>query len=205
MRYARPLIAGSAAVLVATLGATAAYAAATWTIKPGGAFTAIAAKAGFRDATTQAIFTCRSITLSGTLTHGSGLPGARAGSITGVTFADCTAPVGVTFTITPKDLPWHVNLSGYHGGVATGNVSHIQLGLGGPSCSATIDGTGATASDGILDFSYADGTGHLETLTTGGDLHFYHVMGCAGLFASNDPLTVSATFPLSPKQSITSP
>ena len=36
-RYARPLIAGSAAVLVATLGATAALAATTWTIRPGGA------------------------------------------------------------------------------------------------------------------------------------------------------------------------
>jgi hypothetical protein len=33
MRYARPLIAGSAAVLAAILGATAALAATTWTIK----------------------------------------------------------------------------------------------------------------------------------------------------------------------------
>jgi hypothetical protein len=31
MRYARPLIAGSAALLAATLGATVAFAATTWT------------------------------------------------------------------------------------------------------------------------------------------------------------------------------
>jgi hypothetical protein len=68
-----------------------------------------------------------------------------------------------------------------------------------------IDGTSATASDGRLNFSYADGTGRLATLTTGGSLHFYDVKGCLGLFDNNDPLTVGATFPLSPKQSITSP
>jgi hypothetical protein len=82
---------------------------------------------------------------------------------------------------------------------------HIQLDLAGPSCGAAIDGTSASASDGIPRFSHADGTGRLETLTTGGSLHFYNVMGCAGLFVNNDPLTVSATFPLSPKQSIVSP
>lgn len=205
MRDACPPIAGSAAILVAILGATAAYAAATWTTKPGGAFTATATKAGFRDTKTLATFTCRSITLSGALKRGSGLPGSRAGSLTGATFTDCTAPVGVTFTITPKDLPWRVNLSGYQRGAATGNVSHIRLGLAGPSCSAVIDGTSAIASDGILKFSYSDGTGRLETLTIGGDLHFYNVMGCAGIFGDNDPLTVTATFPLSPKQTITSP
>jgi hypothetical protein len=54
-------------------------------------------------------------------------------------------------------------------------------------------------------FSYTDGTGRLTTLTTGGNLHFYNVTGCAGLFNDNDPLTISGTFPLSPKQAITSP
>ena len=54
-------------------------------------------------------------------------------------------------------------------------------------------------------FGYTDGTGRLTTLTTGGNLHFYNVTGCAGLFNNNDPLTISGTFPLSPKQAITSP
>ena len=60
------------------------------------------------------------------------------------------------------------------------------------------------ATDGTLKFSYSDSTGQLITLT-GGDLHFYDVRGCAGLFNDNDPLTISGAFPLSPKQQITSP
>lgn len=49
------------------------------------------------------------------------------------------------------------------------------------------------------------GTGHLKLLTTGGNLHFYRVRGCAGLLGSGDPATLSATFAVSPKQAITSP
>jgi len=44
VRYARPLIAGSTAVLAAILGATTAFAATTWTIKPGSAITATGMK-----------------------------------------------------------------------------------------------------------------------------------------------------------------
>jgi len=54
-------------------------------------------------------------------------------------------------------------------------------------------------------FSYADSTGRLKILTSGGNLHFRNVMGCAGLWNTGDPLTVSGTFPLSHKQAITSP
>jgi hypothetical protein len=205
MRYARPLMAGSAAVLAATLGATAAFAATTWTIKPGGAISSTATNVHFRDTTTGSIFTCTSVAFSGTLKSGSGLPGSGAGSISAATFTNCTGPLGVTFAITPKDLPWHLNLSSYSGGVAMGSISHMQIMLGGPSCQSLISGTSATANNGHVRFSYADGTGRLTTLTTGGNLHFYNVMGCAGLFNNNNPLTISGTFPLSPKQKITSP
>jgi hypothetical protein len=209
MRCARPLIAGAAAALAAILGATAAFAATTWTIKPGGAISSTATSVHFKDTTTGSIFTCSSVAFSGTLKSGSGLSGSGAGSISAVTFTNCTGPLhrgrAVTFSITPKDLPWHVNFSSYSGGVAMGSISHMQIMLGGPSCQSMISGTSATANDGHVKFSYANGTGRLTTLTTGGNLHFYNVMGCAGLFNSNDPLTVSGTFPLSPKQKITSP
>ena len=71
MRYARPMIAGSAAVLVAMLGATAAFAATTWTIRPGGAVTATAVQASFKDTRTGSNQTCQSMTASGTLKSGS--------------------------------------------------------------------------------------------------------------------------------------
>jgi hypothetical protein len=205
MRYARPLIAGSAAVLAATLSATAAFAATTWTIKPGGAITSTATNVKFKDTKTGSTFTCSSIAFSGTLKSGGGLSGSGAGSISALTFTTCTAPLGVTFVITPKDLPWHLNLSSYSGRTAMGSISHMQIMLGGPSCRSLISGTSATANDGHVRFSYADGTGRLTALTTGGNMHFYNVTGCAGLFNDNDPLTISGTFPLSPKQKITSP
>jgi hypothetical protein len=181
MRYARPLIAGSAAV------------------------SSTATDVNLKDTTTGSIFTCSSIAVSGTLKSGSGLPGSGAGSISAVTFTHCTGPLGVTFALTPKDLPWHLNLSAYSGGVVMGSISHMQIELGGPSCQSQISGTSAIASNGHVRFRYADGTGRLTTLTTGGNLHFYNVTGCAGLFNNNDLLTISGTFPLSPKQTITRP
>jgi hypothetical protein len=205
MRYARPLIAGSAAVLVAMLGATAAFAATTWTIRPGGAVTATAASAKFKDTTTGSTFTCTSVTASGTLKSGSGLSGSDAGSISAAVFGHCTSPLGVTWELKPTDLPWRLNFSSSSGGAVTGSISHMRIQFSGPSCTAVIDGSSATASDGHLRFRYANGTGRLATRTTGGNLNFYDVKGCLGLFNNNDPLTVSATFPLSPKQSITSP
>jgi len=210
MHYARPLIAGSAAVLAAIVGATAAFAATTWTIKPGGGISSTGTNVKFKDTKTGNTFTCSSVAFSGRLKSGSGLSGSGAGSISAVTFTNCTGPlrhrgVAVTFAITPKDLPWHVNLAAYSGGVVTGGISHMQIMLGGPSCQSLISGTSATANNGHVKFRYADGTGRLTTLITGGNLHFYNVIGCAGLFVDNDPLTISGTFPLSPKQMITSP
>lgn len=205
MRYARPLIAGSAAVIAATLGATAVFAATTWTIKPGGAITASAPNASFRDTKTGSNQTCDSMTASATLKSGSGLPGSGAGSIPAFTFNHCTGPLGETLSLTATDLPWHLNLSSDTGGVVTGSISHMQIKLMFPGCTAVIDGTSATASDGHVKFHYSDSTGHLTTLTTGGNLHFYNVRGCAGLFNTGDPMTISANFAVSPKQAITSP
>jgi len=81
----------------------------------------------------------------------------------------------------------------------------MQMQLQGPGCTAVLGGTSATATDGRVRFRYTDGTGRLKILATGGNLHFFNVMGCAGLWNDNDPLTGSGTFPLSPKQTITSP
>jgi len=209
MRYARPLIAGSAAILAATLGATAAFAATTWTIKPGGAVSASAPQASFKDTKTGSNQTCDSMTASATLKSGSGLSGSGAGSIPVFTFTHCTNPLGrtprVTYSVTATGLPWHINFASFGNGVVTGSISHMRIRLVGPGCSAVIDGTSATASDGHVKFSYSNGTGHLKTLTAGGNLHFYSVMGCAGLFNNGDPMTISANFTVSPKQAITSP
>ena len=210
MRASRPLtdarvrFAGCA-VVVAGLAVTTAFAATTWTINPGCAATASATNPGFKDTTTGSTFACASATFSGTLKSGGGLSGSDAGSISAASFLHCSGPLGENIVLTPTDLPWHLNLSSYGSGVATGSISHIQMQFAFPSCTAVIDGTSATASNGRVRFRYADGTGHLTTLVTGGGLHFYHVSGCAGIVLTNDALTVSATFTLSPKQTVTSP
>jgi hypothetical protein len=74
-----------------------------------------------------------------------------------------------------------------------------------PGCTAVIDGTSGTASDGSVRVSYNNSTGVLQTRTAGGNLHFYNVRGCAGLVVTGDSATISATSTVSPKQTITSP
>jgi hypothetical protein len=66
-------------------------------------------------------------------------------------------------------------------------------------------GTGATADDGSIKFAYANSTAKLRPRTVRRDLHFYGVMGCAGLFVTGDPIAVTGVFAVSPGQSITSP
>ncbi len=197
------------AVTAAALAAAPAYAAATWTVKPGGTVTSTGMTVVFTDPRTGSSWTCQTVTITGKLTSGSGLPGSGAGSASAVTLKTCTNPLAaasrVTFLVTATDLPWHINFWAYSGGVVTGSISHLQMQLDGPDCAAVLGGSSATTTDGHVKFSYADGTGRLKILTTGGNLHFYNVRGCAGLWNDGDPLTVSGTFPLSPKQKITSP
>jgi hypothetical protein len=139
-RPARILVAGQAAFLAAALGATTAPAATTWTVKPGGAITATGTKVVFTDPKTRGNWTCQSVTVTGKLKSGSGLSGSGTGSISAVTFSTCTNPLGatsrVTFQVTATDLPWHINLSSFGNGVVTGSISHLQMQLLGPSCSA---------------------------------------------------------------------
>jgi hypothetical protein len=204
-RYARSLLAVPAAVLVPILGVTTFPAAATWTIRPGGAISAKSGRFVLTDTTTGEAPTCRSSALTGTLVGGSGLPGI--GSITTVGITHCSSPLGFGFTLQARDLPWRLNLSSYSAttGVVAGSLGHIQLKLSLPSCTAVIDGTSGTASDGIVKFRYTNGTGVLRTRTAGGNLHFYNVRGCAGVVNTGDSATISATYTVSPRQTITSP
>jgi hypothetical protein len=213
-RYARALLAGCAAGLTVTLGVTAALAATTWTIRPGGAVTAMSGTATFNDTKTGGLFKCTSLSARGTLKTGSGLSGSHAGSISAVGFARCTSPLGrfraqridVVWTPQAAGLPWHLNFSSDDRGVAQGTISHIQIHVSTVfGCTVVIDGTSGTATDGTVRLRYSNSTGHLTVLATGGNLHAYKVSGCVGLVNNGDPVTISATFTLNPKQTITSP
>jgi hypothetical protein len=215
-RYARILAAGSAAALVAALGAPtalAATAAKTWTIQPGGAVHAKPGKLVLKDTATGTVITCVALTgfpsiVRGRLKSGSGLPGSQAGSLRTASFGRCTGPDGPVFTAQAGGMPWPVNLSFYNAarGVVRGTIRHLHLTLGGQGCDAMIDGTGATADDGQVAFRYTDSTGQLTVLTSGGNLHIYDVSsGCLGLVNDGDPATLNVTYTVTPEQAITSP
>jgi hypothetical protein len=103
--------------------------------------------------------------------------------------------------------PWHLNLTSYGSGtgVSRGTISHLKFVLTGPSCSATINGTSGTTADGVVAVGYANRTGKLTVHAAGGNLHWYHLSGCAGLVGDGDPATLSAAYTVSPRQTITSP
>jgi hypothetical protein len=153
------------------------------------------------------------LSASGTLKSGGGLPGAGAGSISAFGFNMCTSPlglvrargIGLVFILQATHLPWHVNLSSESGGVVMGTISHIHIHGMTSGCDWVMDGTSATAGDGVIGFSYTNSTGKLALLSTGGNLHAYHVRGCAGIFNNGDPFTIRATFSVSPPQTITTP
>jgi hypothetical protein len=206
-RYGPRLATVAAAVLVAMLGVTTASGATTWTVRPGGPVSMKSGRFTLTDTTTGAALSCRSSALSGTLKGGSGLPGSGIGSISTVGFTQCITPNGPGFTLQVRGLPWHLNFSSYSAatGVAAGSLSHVKIKLVVPDCTAVIDGTSGSASDGIANVSYTNSTGVLQARTTGGNLHFYNVRGCAGLIRTGDSAAISAKFSVSPRQVITSP
>jgi hypothetical protein len=199
----------AAAVLALGPGAasSAAVTASTWTVSPGGAITATAGKTVLTDTKTHSALTCSSH-MSGTLKAGSGLPGTGVGAFTAAAYR-CPTPI-FSYHLTPRGLPWHLNVISYDRatGVTRGTITHLQLAFAIPEifCSAVVAGSGGAASGGTVAVSYSGKTGQLKILTAGGNLHWYHVHNCGGgLLADGDPATLSAGYAISPPQTITSP
>ncbi|HEV2371602.1 MAG TPA: hypothetical protein VGS19_05465 [Streptosporangiaceae bacterium] len=184
--------------------ATSTAVKATWTVKPGGAITAKAGTTTLTDKNTGNQLKCASSSGKGTLKSGSGLSGTGIGSITALTFTTCTGPLGLVFTVHNSHFPWHLNAMSFSSGVTTGTITGIHSMLSGPSCSAIVDGTSATANNGQVTATYSNSTGKL-TATGGGNLHLYNVSGCFGLIKSGDVVSFKGSYAVTPKQTITSP
>ncbi len=204
------LVTGAALAGVLALSASSALAAsntgaaATWTVKPGGTITAAAGVTTLKDTNTGSTLTCQTSSGKGTVKSGSGLSGTGIGSITALSFSTCTGPLGLVFTVKTTHFPWHLNAVSFSSGVTTGTITGIHATLTGPSCSATVDGTGATANNGKVTAKYTNSTGKLAT-TGAGNLHIYNVSGCAGLIHSGDGSSFKGSYTITPKQTITSP
>jgi hypothetical protein len=186
------------------IAATNAGITATWTVKPGGAITAKAGTTTLTDKNTGSQLSCASSSGKGTVKKGSGLSGTGIGSITALSFNTCKGPLGLTFTVKTTHFPWHLNAKSFAAGVTTGTITGIHATLSGPSCSATVDGTGASANNGSVTAKYSNGTGKLST-TGAGNLHVFNVSGCAGLIMNGDSVSFKGSYTVSPKQTITSP
>jgi hypothetical protein len=203
------VVALAAAAVVATgPGAAASATARTWTVRPGGAITATSGKVTLKDIPTGDTNSCESSRMSGTLKAGSGLSGTGIGSFTTAVYSLCQAGP-FPGKVTAGGLPWRLNLTSYNRstGVAQGTISHLQINFV-PSafqCTAAVKATSGTTPDGVAPVSYTSRTGVLKILTTGGDLHWYHVHNCVGIIRDGDAATVSASYTISPGQVITSP
>jgi hypothetical protein len=77
--------------------------------------------------------------------------------------------------------------------------------VSGSFCSAVVNGTTTTTADGVVRAAYTDSAGSLRFLAAGGNLHFWHVKGCAPLLNSGDPAAFTARYTITPRQVITSP
>jgi hypothetical protein len=207
-RLTAVLLSTGAAAFALTLGATTAMATdATWTVKPGGAFS-FSGSGQVKDTKTGTVAKCTSIKLSGTLMSGHGLSGAGIGTITTASFTGCTiATISVTVTIGSGSLPWEMNALSYNSttGVTTGSIEDIDLHASTTGCSATLDGTAAGANNGLTKITYTNSTGKIKLLGGGGNLHSWAVSGCFGLVNNGDAQQASGSGTVTPKQTITSP
>src|SRR5262249_6762613 len=150
-RPARILLAGLAAGLALGLAAAPALAAATWTIKPGGAGTFGLVSATIKDPKTGNLIRGPGGRLTGTLQPGRGVDAARGGNTTTAAINPCFGPGPLNWTIPLLGLPWHLNLLSYDAstGLVHGTISHLEIGAKGPeACRFVIDGTRGGASDG---------------------------------------------------------
>jgi hypothetical protein len=204
----RALVLSAAAASVIGLAAAPALAATTWTVKPGGAIKGTAGTTVVTDSTKGLSVNCTSSVATGSLKSGSGLAGKGIGTVTSLAFKGCSVS-GITVSVTIKGtMP--LNATGYNATTKVASMTitkiHGSFSVSAISCSATIDGTGATAHNGMVKAKFSNAKDTLKVLATGGNLHLYNVSsGCAGAVSSGDAVNWTAGYKLTPAQKITSP
>ncbi len=199
----------AAAVLAVGLAATPSLAttAKTWTVKPGGSFSGRSGRVIVTDTANGIKIFCSSSSISGKLKSGSGLAGSKIASITAWSFGQCEIGGQEFYTLenNPAAFPYHLNAESYAAasGKTTASVTGIQAAMFGSGCTLTVDGMTAMTL-GQIKAVYANNTHQL--VTSGGNLHFWNVSsGCLGLYNTGDRITISATYAVTPAQTIKSP
>jgi hypothetical protein len=194
-KFAAVIVAGAAMAAGIAFSAAPAVASpsATFTVTPGGAYTATSTAVTFKDGSVT--MNCTGSTAKGTLKSGSGLAGAGIGSISSLAYTGCTGPLG-TVTVTPGALPYSINAVSYASGVTQGNIGPVSVKVVMTGCSFTVTGSAPG--------NFNNSTSSLN-LTAGSGLSVSGVSGCLGLVKNGDHPTYVASYKTSPTEKITSP
>ena len=134
--------------------------------------------------------------------------GAGLSTPTSLAFKGCAVSgITVAVTITGK-MP--LNATSYNATTKVASMTitkiHGTFSVSAISCTATIDGTGAAAHNGMVKATFSNTTDTLKVLATGGNLHIYNPSsGCNGAVGNNDAVNFTGGYKLTPKQTITSP
>lgn len=189
----------TAAAFTAALGlsVTAASATqATYTVTPGGDFSAAAANPTLT--VPNATLNCDTSDATGTAKSGSGLDGAGIADINDVAFTNCSVG-GIQFEVTvdPASVPWKLNVTGMSGtDRADGTLTGIRASISGFGCNATFSG-------GVTGW-YENSTNTLH-ITGGGDLAAEPGADCLGLISDGDHAEFVGDYLLSDPLTISSP
>ncbi|MEU0368750.1 hypothetical protein ABZ070_00525 [Streptomyces sp. NPDC006283] len=193
-RIARNAVIASAAFAAAlgmTVTSASATSLATWTVTPGGSFTAVAENPTLT--VPAATLDCASSHASGSLATGSGNPGEGIGTITTLTFEDCSV-IGITFDVTTKSFPWSLDATAVSSvpNAIDGSITGVDASISGSGCVA--DFTGAV-------------TGHYkndtkELVINGGSLVASNA-DCLGLINDGDEALYEAVYAVSGGHTIT--
>lgn len=186
-----------AAVALALSPAGQAGTTGTWTVTPGGSFSA----GGARRADIGGLV-CQAPglrTIKGRLKSGSGLP-ARLGTIwlAEKRSLGCDVQNGAPLlTLTFTGLPWRIWASSYSARLNTvyGRIRGISATIaatpGSPACSAVLGGP-AGAATGWNEFRSANSRSFAFLPT--GDLRFWNVSGCGGVISDGERAPIFAWF-----------
>jgi hypothetical protein len=196
------LASAALAVALAATASSASTAATTFKVTPGGSITGAAGTTRVNDTTAGLTVSCTSSSITGSLKSGSGLAGTGIGTITALDFTNCTVD-SVSLSLGSGTVAYSVNASSSASGVTKGTISKIHFVISSSLCSAVIDGTSGTAHNGRVHTTYTNKTHILKFLTTDSTLHVYDVSGCLGAISNGDAGNISASFKVTPAQTIT--
>ncbi|MEV6399470.1 hypothetical protein AB0M39_32570 [Streptomyces sp. NPDC051907] len=130
-----------AAALGLTVTSASATSLATWTVTPGGGFTALAVNPTL--SVPAATLQCASSAASGTLATGSGNAGANIGQIADLSFDQCSV-AGIDFEVTSTGFPWGLNVSEVSASdpdAVDGSITGVRAHISGSLCEADFTGS----------------------------------------------------------------